>query len=89
MNVNKNYYDIWEIEGESIFKADMFLIDTIQKLVMDNQSMLIASMLINCYWQGKSLKKFIRNNESFWEYILEPPIKIKRKVISEEKFNEI
>lgn len=80
MNVNKNDYDIWEVEAEVVFKADMLLIDTIQTLVMENQSMLIASMLIDYYWQGKSLKEFIKNDESFWEYILEPPVKILQKI---------
>lgn len=89
MNVNKNDYDIWEVEAESIFKADMFLIDTIQTLVMENQSMLIASMLIDYYWQGKALKEFIKEDKTFWEYLLEPPVKIKRKVIVKDNFKEM
>ena len=63
----------------------MFLIDTIQKFVIGNKSMLIASMLINYYWQGKALKEFIKEDKTFWEYLLEPPVKIKRKVIMEDR----
>ncbi|MEN8076418.1 hypothetical protein ABFP60_05600 [Clostridioides difficile] len=80
MNINKNDYDIWEVEAENIFKADMFLIDTIQNLVIKNKSILTASMLIDYYWQGKALKEFVKNDESFWEYILEPPVKIIQKI---------
>ena len=67
----------------------MFLIDTIQKFVIGNKSMLIASMLINYYWQGKALKEFIKEGKTFWEYLLEPPVKIKRKVIVKDNFKEI
>lgn len=67
----------------------MFLIDTIQKFVIGNKSMLIASMLINYYWQGKALKEFIKEDKTFWEYLLEPPVKIKRKVIVKDNFKEI
>ena len=67
----------------------MFLIDTIQKFVIGNKSMLIASMLINYYWQGKALKEFIKEDKTFWEYLLEPPVKIKRKVIVKGNFKEI
>lgn len=89
MNSNINDYDIWEVEAENIFKGDMFLIDTIQNLVINNKSILISSMLIDYYWQGKALKEFIKNDITFWEYLLEPPVKIKRKVISGGDFNEI
>lgn len=51
--------------------------------------MLIASMLINYYWQGKALKEFIKEDKTFWEYLLEPPVKIKRKVIVKDNFKEI
>ena len=67
----------------------MFLIDTIQKFVIGNKYMLIASMLINYYWQGKALKEFIKEDKTFWEYLLEPPVKIKRKVIVKDNFKEI
>ena len=67
----------------------MFLIDTIQKFVIGNKSMLIASMLINYYWQGKALKEFIKEDKTFWEYLLEPPVKIKRKVSVKDNFKEI
>ena len=80
MNVNSNNYDIWEVEAENIFKADMFLIDTIQNLVIKNQSILLTSMLIDYYWQGKALKTFIKKDETFWEYLLEPPVKILQKI---------
>lgn len=89
MNINISDYDIWEVEAENIFKADMFLVDTIQKLVIENQSMLVASMLTDYYWQGKALKEFIKEDKTFWEYLLEPPVKIKRKVSVKDNFKEI
>ncbi|QAA31176.1 hypothetical protein [Clostridium manihotivorum] len=80
MKVNLEDYDIWEVESENSFRGDMFLIDTIQGLVISNQSILIASMLIDYYWKGEPLQKFLKSDEPFWEYLLQPPVKVIKKV---------
>lgn len=80
MKTNIKEYDIWEVESEINFKGDMFLIDTVQQILLSNQSILIASMLIDYYWEGESLQKFMKNEEPFWEYLLVPPVKVINKL---------
>jgi hypothetical protein len=59
---------IWEVESQENFKADMNL------LTIGNNSILVYSYFAHLYWQGKT-----REN-TFWEYLLVPPVKIIKKI---------
>ena len=78
MRINIDEYDIYEVEAKRIFKADMYLVDTIYYLM--SQSITITSMLIDYYWKGYPLNKFKEDEGCFWEYLLEPPVKVIKKV---------
>lgn len=81
MNININKCSIWEVECEKFFKADMFILDTVQNLIFTNQSILASSKLMELYWQGKGLNEFIETEASFWEYLLVPPVKVVKRVL--------
>lgn len=73
--------EVWEVEGESYFKADMFLLDTIQRFIFSGSSILAISKLADDYWRGNSISSFIENDKPFWEYLVEPPIFVKEKYL--------
>ena len=81
LKLNPHEVEIWEVECEKSFKADMYILDVAQKMFLLGESMLITSLLIDYYWQGKKLKDFNPNEITFWEYLLEPPVKVISKVM--------
>lgn len=60
--------DIWELECENYFRADM-------KLLTIPNSLLLLSYFAHQYWQGYS-----KDSEPNWECLLSPPIKVIRRI---------
>lgn len=81
MKIPYNEVEIWEVEANSFFKADMFLLDRIQSFILNGNSILVISKLSDDYWKGNSICDFIEQDEAFWEYLLQPPILVKEKVV--------
>lgn len=78
---NPNNASIWEVECDIAFKFDMFLLDIAQSFIgLKNSSNLFTSLLINMYWEGRSIKEILPDDNPFWEYLLLPPVKIIKKV---------
>jgi hypothetical protein len=76
----KSIGDIWEIECETYFKADMNIItDPLYN------TPLVLSYLAHEYWLGHSHPKY--PNPS-WEYLLTPPVKVLRR-IREDELNQL
>ena len=62
----------------------MFILDVAQRMFVSGGSMLIIALLIDYYWQGKRLKDFNPDEITFWEYLLEPPVRVIKKVLIQE-----
>ena len=60
---------IWTVECDGAFLADM-------GLLTQGNTILVISYLAHLYWRGLSHPK----NESFWEYLLVPPISVLERV---------
>lgn len=60
---------IWAVECDGAFLADMGL------LTQEN-TIIVISYLAHLYWSGLSHPKI----ESFWEYLLVPPVKVLKRV---------
>lgn len=72
----KSEGDIWLIECENYFKADMNIVTD----PLYNTS-LILSYLTHEYWLGHPHPKYSKPS---WEYLLTPPVKILRKIEEDE-----
>lgn len=76
----KSEGDIWEIECETYFKADMNIItDPLYN------TPLILTYLAHEYWLGHSHPKYPKPS---WEYLLTPPVKVLRR-IEEDELNQL
>ena len=80
LKINLSNCSIWEVECIEYFKADMFLLDSMQSYLISGKSNLIASKLGSMYWEGKCISEIVKNDIPFWEFLLISPIKVVRKV---------
>jgi len=64
---NNSIGNIWEVEANNFFKADM-------NLLRLGNSLLEADYNANLYWKGETIENPV------WEYLLVPPVKVIRKV---------
>jgi len=76
----KSEGDIWEVECEKYFKADMNIITD----PLYNTS-LILTYLAHEYWLGHSHPKYPKPS---WEYLLTPPVKVLKR-IGEDELNQL
>ena len=67
LNYWNSAYNIWEVQADRYFKADMNLLSL-------KDSLLVLDYRAHLYWKGETI------GNPFWEYLLVPPVKVIRKV---------
>ena len=65
---NNSIGNIWEIEANNFFKADMNLLD------LKSFKLMQLDYHAHLYWKGETI------GNPYWEYLLVPPVKVIRKV---------